>query len=108
MSRRWDMFLSLPLASRSAAGVATGFRVGEYESGQLHLYAPTLGAGAWVRGWWQSSTDGQHWGDWLATPTLSATGVKIIGTSNVGHYARVRWTQSGTAVAFSVVFIMKT
>jgi hypothetical protein len=107
MSRRWDTFALLPLASRSAAGVSTGFCCGEYDDGQLHLYAPTLAAGAWVRGFWQSSADGLHWGDYLATATLGATGVTLIAAANIGQYTRVRWTQSGTTVNVSATFVLK-
>jgi hypothetical protein len=64
MSRRWDVFPHVSIATRTSSGTATGgIRTGEYIDGQLVVRLTGLGVGARLTPYWQSSSGGTAWGD---------------------------------------------
>jgi hypothetical protein len=110
MGRLSYVFPHVALATSIASGAASaGLRVGSFESGQMIIYRPSAGVGAWIRFYWQSSSDGVRWGDWLSTATLTAaTGVSILSADGgIGVWARMRWRQSPTANRFQVDAVFK-
>jgi hypothetical protein len=108
MSRRWDSFSHVGIATRTSSGAATGgIRCGEYIDGQLIIRCTGLGTGGKVTGYWQRSADGSTWGDLERGATMTATGTKIIALSGgIGNFARGRWVIA-TGAKFSMTFTFK-
>ena len=79
MSRRWDTFEHVGIATRTSAGTATGgIRCGEYRDGQLVVRVTGLSVGGKLTPYWQSSADGNTWGDLSRGASMTATETKIM------------------------------
>jgi hypothetical protein len=106
--RLWTTIAHVGAGQRTSNGAASaGVRCGSYADGQLIIHCSALGVGGKLTPYWQSSSNGVHWGDLIRGATMIATGVRIIAqVGAIGTWARARWAIA-TSATFSMTFVLK-
>ena len=98
----------LGLATRTTSSQGTGFEVGEFLEGELHvLVTNRSGSSPTLRLNWQSSFNGVNGGTggrYVTHSSVStysnATGHKRLALTNFGKWGRLSWTLGGTSPSF--------